>query len=86
MRFPPKLKTFVDELQWTIAKTYASTWPHEYVVRGRVNEELFIQPSAAVAGELRKLAGAVGAHEPAPPRTASKATGSKGYIGRRRCR
>ena len=41
--FPSHLKTFVSEEEWTFAKTYAATWPHEYVVRGRVDEELFIQ-------------------------------------------
>jgi hypothetical protein len=43
MRFPPSLKSFVVELKWTFAKTYASTWPREYVVRGRVDDDLFIQ-------------------------------------------
>jgi len=43
MRFPRNLKNFVVELSWTFAKTYASTWPHEYVVRGRVDEDLFTQ-------------------------------------------
>src|SRR5262249_55852753 len=43
MRFPPSLKSFVVELKWTFAKTYASTWSHEYVVRSRVDENLFIE-------------------------------------------
>jgi hypothetical protein len=43
MEFPPNLKTFVVELKWTFAKTYASTWPHEYIVRGRVDEHQFVQ-------------------------------------------
>lgn len=30
--FPPKLRNFVDSASWTFAKTYAATWPHEYVV------------------------------------------------------
>jgi hypothetical protein len=37
------LRKFVDSSQWTFAKTYASTWPHEYIVRERVDEELFVQ-------------------------------------------
>jgi hypothetical protein len=43
MKFPPDLKAFVIEQKWTFAKTYASTWPHEYIVRDRVDENLFIQ-------------------------------------------
>lgn len=37
------LKSFVNEQKWTFAKTYALTWPHEYIVRDRVDEDLFIQ-------------------------------------------
>ena len=43
MRFPSNLKAFITEVTWTFAKTYASTWPHEYIVRGRVDENLFLQ-------------------------------------------
>ena len=43
MKFPSNLKDFVDEEKWTFAKTYAPTWPHEYIVRDRVDEDLFIQ-------------------------------------------
>jgi len=42
MRLSPELKAFVDETSWTFAKTYAKTWPHEYIVRDRVDEELFL--------------------------------------------
>ena len=42
MRLPPELKVFVDEQDWTFAKTYARTWPHEYIVRDRVDEGLFL--------------------------------------------
>lgn len=42
MRLPPELKAFVTETSWTFAKTYAKTWPHEYIVRDRVDEELFL--------------------------------------------
>jgi len=41
--FPPHLKAFLDQQTWTFAKTYASTWPHEYIVRDRVDERLFVQ-------------------------------------------
>lgn len=43
MMFPANLKAFVTEQKWTFAKTYASTWPHDYIVRDRVDETLFIQ-------------------------------------------
>ena len=38
--FPPDLRTFVDTQHWTFAKTMPE-WPHEYVVRERVDEVLF---------------------------------------------
>lgn len=43
VRFPAHLKAFVDVETWTFAKTYARTWPHEYIVRDRVDEDLFVQ-------------------------------------------
>jgi hypothetical protein len=42
MTLPPELKAFVTGSDWTFAKTYAQTWPHEYLVRGRVDEALFL--------------------------------------------
>ena len=36
------LHEFVNSCQWTFAKSYASTWPHEYIVRSKVDERLFI--------------------------------------------
>ena len=36
------LREFVRTAPWTFAKTYAATWPHEYLVRDRVDESLFI--------------------------------------------
>jgi hypothetical protein len=41
--FPNNLKAFVAGQKWTFAKTYAATWPHEYIVRDRVDEDLFVQ-------------------------------------------
>ena len=41
MTFPSDLRAFVDQQGWMFAKTYASTWPHEYIVRDRVDEHLF---------------------------------------------
>ena len=42
MSFPPKLREFVESESWTFAKTMP-TWPHEYLVRDRVDEGLFVQ-------------------------------------------
>jgi hypothetical protein len=40
---PAELREFVNGEEWTFAKTYAATWPHEYLVRERVDEGLFLQ-------------------------------------------
>ena len=39
---PSALQQFIDSTQWTFAKTMPE-WPHEYIVRERVDEELFVQ-------------------------------------------
>lgn len=36
------LKLFVNNQSWVFAKTYAETWPHEYIVRDKVDETLFV--------------------------------------------
>lgn len=41
--FPEALRAFIRSCRWTFAKTYASTWPHDYIVRDRVDEGLFLQ-------------------------------------------
>ena len=38
--FPDHLKNFINEEEWTFAKTMPE-WPHEYLVREQVDEELF---------------------------------------------
>lgn len=43
MTFPKELESFVNEQEWTFAKSYAPRWPHEYIVRERVDQELFEQ-------------------------------------------
>ena len=43
MQLSINLKSFVSRVEWTFAKTYAETWPHEYIVRERVDEDLFVQ-------------------------------------------
>ena len=40
---PASLREFIFSSEWTFAKTYANTWPHEYIVRDQVNKNLFIQ-------------------------------------------
>ena len=41
MRFPQELRDFVNRETWTYAKTMPK-WPHEYIVRERVDERLFV--------------------------------------------
>jgi hypothetical protein len=37
---PAELRTFVDEQRWTFVKAMPE-WPHEYIVRDRVDERRF---------------------------------------------
>jgi len=39
---PAELKDFIQSVQWTYAKTMPK-WPHEYIVRERVDEDLFVR-------------------------------------------
>ena len=41
MRLTPELRHFVDDETWTFAKTMPD-WPHEYLVRERVDADLFV--------------------------------------------
>ena len=45
MELPDKLKNFIKEQDWIFAKTYAETWPHEYIVQERVDNKLFLELS-----------------------------------------
>ncbi|MDW7762003.1 MAG: hypothetical protein SCM96_15360 [Acidobacteriota bacterium] len=40
-KLPKRLEDFIAETPWTFAKTYARTWPHEYIVREKVDAGLF---------------------------------------------
>jgi hypothetical protein len=40
--FPDEVRTFVESTRWTFAKTYADTWPHEYVVRTSDNAAMLL--------------------------------------------
>ncbi len=41
MIFSDNLKLFIRNTSWVFAKTYAETWPHEYIVQERVDNDLF---------------------------------------------
>ena len=43
MQLPEKIKNFIKEQNWIFAKTYAETWPHEYIVQEKVDNELFME-------------------------------------------
>jgi hypothetical protein len=40
---PPVLRDFIGGEKWTFAKTYAKTWPHEYIVQERVDSDLYLK-------------------------------------------
>jgi len=40
--FPADLKKFIQSVDWTYAKTMPE-WSHDYIVRERVNEDLFVK-------------------------------------------
>lgn len=39
---PKHLQDFIASCTWIFAKTYADTWPHEYIVRQKVDETSFV--------------------------------------------
>ena len=41
--WPEDLEHFLETVEWTFAKTYAKTWPHEYIVSDQVDLELFMK-------------------------------------------
>jgi len=43
MQLPNKLKDFIETQSWIFAKTYAKTWPHEYIVQEKVDNNLFLE-------------------------------------------
>ena len=34
---------FIRNNEWVFAKTYATTWPHEYIVQEKVESKLFLE-------------------------------------------
>ena len=43
MEFSENLKEFIENQKWFFAKTYAKTWPHEYIVQEKVDNNLFLE-------------------------------------------
>lgn len=43
MKFPAELKDFIENAPWIFAKTYADTWPHHYMLRKQVDDNLFVR-------------------------------------------
>ena len=41
--FSDEMKSFIKSNSWIFAKTYAQTWPHEYIVQEQVNSSLFLE-------------------------------------------
>ncbi len=41
--WPNDIQQFLESTEWTFAKTYAKNWPHHYIVKDRVNPELFLK-------------------------------------------
>lgn len=40
---PDHLAKFIEDSNWIFAKTYAETWPHEYIVSSKVDQSLFVE-------------------------------------------
>lgn len=40
--FPEDIARFIKGEKWTFAKTYAETWKHEYLVKDKVDENMFV--------------------------------------------
>jgi hypothetical protein len=40
--FSADVRQFVQSTRWTFAKTYAATWPHEYIVRNPENAAMVL--------------------------------------------
>ena len=45
---PEELIEFIEKVTWIFAKTYAQTWPHEYIVQEKVDNELFLKLAAHI--------------------------------------
>jgi hypothetical protein len=45
---PDDVRSFIESTHWTFAKTYAATWPHEYVVRNAGNAAMILALAAHI--------------------------------------
>ena len=45
---PDDVRSFIESTPWTFAKTYAATWPHEYVVRNAGNAAMILALAAHI--------------------------------------
>jgi hypothetical protein len=43
MTLSEKLRKFIETQNWIFAKTYAETYPHEYIVQEKVDNNLFLE-------------------------------------------
>ena len=43
-----EIRHFIANSKWIFAKTYATTWPHEYLVQERVDNDLFLKLAALI--------------------------------------
>ena len=41
-RWPKEVELFINTTEWIFAKTYAETWPHEYLAKEQVDEHMFL--------------------------------------------
>ena len=41
--FSDEIRSFIETTLWIFAKTYAKTWPHEYIVQEKVDNDLFLK-------------------------------------------
>lgn len=48
MEFSKGIKQFIGNQVWIFAKTYAKTWPHEYIVGERVENAFFSELAAFI--------------------------------------
>ncbi len=42
-KFPDVLRNFINETNWVVAITYDKIWPHEYIVRDKVDKKNFVE-------------------------------------------
>jgi hypothetical protein len=43
-----QLKDFIKQQNWIFAKTYADTWPHEYIVKKNTDHALFEELASTI--------------------------------------